>query len=76
MDSTISIRVPGEVKDSLERLAKATGRSKSWLAMEAIKEYLADQAWQVSEIEQGVSEAEKGDFASPDEVRVTIQKWR
>ena len=75
MDSTLSIRVPGDVKDALERLAKATGRSRSRLAMEAIKEYLAEQAWQLAEIEQAIKEADAGDFASSDEVRATLQKW-
>lgn len=76
MDSTLSIRVPGDLKESLERLARATGRSKSWLASEAIKEYLADQSWQVGEIEQAVKEADAGDFATDEAVRATVGKWR
>lgn len=76
MDSTLSIRVPADMKESLERLAQATGRSKSWLASEAIREYLAEQAWQVPEIEQAVKEANAGDFASDAEVRATVEKWR
>lgn len=38
----LAIRLPGEIEHRLERLAKATGRSKSFYAREAILEHLDD----------------------------------
>ena len=73
--TTMTVRLPQEVKDSLDRLASATARSRSWLAADAISEYVAAQEWQLTEIEQGVREADAGDFASPEEVTSVFAKW-
>ena len=73
--TTMTVRLPQEIKDSLDRLASATARSRSWLAADAISEYVAAQEWQLAEIEQGVREADAGDFASPEEVTSVFGKW-
>ena len=38
----LAIRLPAEIENRLERLAKATGRTKTFHAREAILEYLDD----------------------------------
>lgn len=38
----LAIRLPAEVENRLEALAKATGRTKTFYAREAILEYLDD----------------------------------
>jgi RHH-type rel operon transcriptional repressor/antitoxin RelB len=38
----LAIRLPAEVEERLEALAKATGRTKTFYAREAILEYLDD----------------------------------
>jgi RHH-type transcriptional regulator, rel operon repressor / antitoxin RelB len=38
----LAIRLPSEVEDRLESLAKATGRTKTFYAREAILEHLDD----------------------------------
>lgn len=38
----LAIRLPAEVESRLDALAKATGRTKSFYAREAILEHLAD----------------------------------
>jgi RHH-type rel operon transcriptional repressor/antitoxin RelB len=38
----LAIRLPPEIEARLEKLAKATGRSKTYYAREAIEEHLAD----------------------------------
>jgi RHH-type rel operon transcriptional repressor/antitoxin RelB len=42
MGSAVSIRLPVDLKDRLEKLAKATGRSKTYYMLEAISEKLED----------------------------------
>ncbi|WP_397449579.1 CopG family ribbon-helix-helix protein [Pseudomonas sp. NA-150] len=73
--STMSLRLPDEMADTLARLAKATGRSKSFLAINALRDYLAREAWQIAEIQQAIEEADAGDFATADEVSATLTKW-
>ena len=38
----LSLKLPADVESRLDRLAKATGRSKSFFAREAIEEHLDD----------------------------------
>lgn len=73
--SVMSLRIPAEIADTLAHLAKATGRSKSYLAVDALREYLAREAWQIEEIQKALKEADAGDFASAEEVRAIAQKW-
>jgi len=73
--ATLTLRVPLEIKDQLDRLADATHRTKSYLAGEAIRQYLDLEAWQVGEIQQAIKEADAGDFASDEEVDAIVRKY-
>lgn len=66
--TTISVRLDCELKDRLEALARSTRRSKSYLAAEAIAEFVETNAWQIAEIEKAIKEADDGDFADAEEV--------
>ena len=76
MSTTLSVRVEPEVKARLDALADATQRSRSFLAAEAIREYVEINEWQLQEIQNGVAEADAGDFASDDELANLARKWR
>lgn len=76
MSTTLSVRVEPEVKARLDALADATQRSRSFLAAEAIREYVEINEWQLQEIQNGVAEADAGDFASEDELASLARKWR
>lgn len=73
--ATMSLRLPDDIEGSLAQLAKATGRSKSFLAVDALREYLAREAWQIAEIQQALAEADAGYFATTDEVAAVRNKW-
>jgi len=66
--STMTVRLDRDIKMRLEQLARATQRSKSFLAAEAIRDYVELNEWQIAEIESAIQEAERGDFASDSEV--------
>jgi RHH-type transcriptional regulator, rel operon repressor / antitoxin RelB len=77
MSNVMTVRVETDVKQRLEKLAKATARTKSFLAAEAIRAYLDLNEWQVSEIEAGLREADAELFASDEEVTTELsKKWR
>lgn len=59
--TTMTIRVPVNIKDRLEALAKATDRSKAYLAGRAIEEYLQQEEWQVQAITEAVQKADQPD---------------
>jgi len=72
---TINVRIPESLYGQIEALAQATARTKSFLAVEALKGYVEQESWQVKDIQAGLAEADAGDFASPEEVAATFAKY-
>lgn len=73
--STMTIRIEADLKARLDKLAAATHRSKSFLAAEAVREYIELNEWQLEEIQKAVTEADAGDFASEESVNAVFGKW-
>jgi len=76
MSSTMTIRLEDEVKARLDKLADSTNRSKSFLAAQAIREFVDNNDWQIAEIQASLAEADAGDFASDKEVAALAKKWK
>ncbi len=73
--TTLTLRVSAEMKEQLDKLADATHRSKSYLAGEAIRQYLDLEVWQIGEIQQALKEADANAFASHEEVDAIVRKY-
>jgi predicted transcriptional regulator len=71
----LTLRLDSSLRTRLDKLAAATRRSRSFLAAEAIRDYVALNSWQIEEIHKGLAEAERGEFASEREVRRVAKKW-
>lgn len=59
-DTTITVRVSTELKDKLEHIAKATRRSKSFLANEAIARYVETEEEIIAGIEEALEDVKAG----------------
>ena len=75
-DEQVSVRLPSALKDKLETYAQLTGRTKSYVAMDALGEYLAWRTPQVEDLKAAVAAADSGDFASDDEARAVFARYR
>lgn len=75
MTTTMTIRLDPSVKDRLDRLAEATHRSKSFLAANAILEYINLNEWQIQDIHTAIQEANAGDFATDADIAALANKW-
>ena len=64
-----SLRLPKETKSRLEELAHATGRTKAFLAIDAIEKYLDIEAWQISAIQDGIKDIDNNDSVSIEDVK-------
>ena len=73
--TTMTIRLDPELKSRLDKLSAATHRSKSFLAAEAVREFIEINEWQIEEVENAIREADAGDFASNQEIRTVFNKW-
>ena len=74
-DSQVSLRLPGELKARIETYAVMTGRSKSHVAMEALADYLDWRLPQVADLQEAVAAADRGEFASDDEVKAVFDRY-
>jgi predicted transcriptional regulator len=73
--TTVSVRIDAAVKQRLEKLAKSTGRSRSFLAAEAITEYLDLNEWQVAGIEKAVASLDRGEGIAHERVKEWVRSW-
>jgi len=73
--ATFTVRVDAVAKKRLEKLAKNTGRSRSFLAAEAINEYLDINEWQVAGIKQAIASFDRGEGVPHGQVKDWITSW-
>ena len=72
----VTVRLEPAKRAELDVLARAVSRDRSFLINEAIDAYLAVHRWQVSEIEEGLRQAEAGEVASEAEVDAAFAAFR
>jgi RHH-type rel operon transcriptional repressor/antitoxin RelB len=73
--TTFTVRVDRDIKKRLEKLAESTGRSRSYLAAEAINEYLDVNEWQVIGIKRAIASLDRGQGISHEQVKDWIASW-
>jgi RHH-type rel operon transcriptional repressor/antitoxin RelB len=74
VSSVLTLRLDAKLKNQLDRLSKSMNRSRSFVAAQAIQEYVSVNEWQINEIKKGLAEADAGDFASEEEMQQTIRR--
>jgi predicted transcriptional regulator len=74
----LSIRLPAEIVESLDKIAAAVERPRSWVVLRALKLYLADEGGEVLETAAGMASIARGegvDFdAAMAELRATAAR--
>jgi len=73
--TTFTVRVEPEVKKRLEKLAKSTGRSRSFLAAEALDQYLDVNEWQVAGVKQAMASLDRGEGVAHKDVKDWVKSW-
>lgn len=70
-----TVSVKAAAKNRLEILAKIAGRSSSFLAAEAISEYVDVNETQVSGIKDATASLDRGEAVSHEKVREWVLTW-
>ncbi|MBX9911727.1 MAG: CopG family ribbon-helix-helix protein [Beijerinckiaceae bacterium] len=76
MTAAFTIRLDDEMLARLDALAADTDRSRSWIAARAIEDYVALNAWQIARIKGGIAEADRGEFATDEDVQAVFDRYR
>lgn len=74
-DKAMTVRLPADLVGQLDKLIQATGRNKSAITVAALRHYLETESWQIKDIEEGIAEADRGEFASASEVKSFFEKY-
>ena len=72
---TINVRLPESLYNQIEELAKATSRTKSFLAIDALTHYVQNESWQIRDIHEGIKEADADEFATDMQVKAVFAKY-
>jgi RHH-type rel operon transcriptional repressor/antitoxin RelB len=72
---TVSVRLARSTKARLQQLAKSTGRSRAFLAAEAIEEYLDINEWQVAGILGAIASLDRGKGIPHQRVKEWVASW-
>jgi len=73
--TAFTVRLDDEKTRKLDQLAIKLDRSRSYLAAQAIDDFLAREEWQIAEIEAGLAEADQGEFATADDLSRIVAKY-
>ena len=65
--TTMTIRVPLEVRDKLDRISKATRRSRSFLSADAVTAYVERELEVIEGIQRGLADVAAGRVVPHDE---------
>lgn len=72
--TTITVRIPVELKEKLDRLSDVTKRSRSYLAAEALAGYAESELAIVEGLTEGMADFEAGRYFTHEEVVAESEK--
>lgn len=70
----VTVRITPTIAERLAMLADSMDRSKSYIAAEAIEEYLDIHEWQIQAIKQGIEAVEQGKTFPFEEIKKHWEK--
>ncbi|MEQ8467821.1 CopG family ribbon-helix-helix protein [Coleofasciculus sp. E1-EBD-02] len=70
----VTFRLDPDKRAALDAIAAGMDRNLTYVLNQAINAYLEMHQWQLQEIQQGIAEADAGDFASEQEVSAVFTR--
>ena len=70
----VSTRMPADIVETLDKVAAGMERSRSWVILRAIRQYLADEGQEILDVLEGIAEAERGEVFDFDEVMAGLDE--
>ena len=64
----VSLRVPADLIETLDKIAAVLERPRSWVMLRALRQYIADEGQEVLDIQEGIAELDRGEGVSIDDV--------
>jgi len=68
----ISVRVPMDLLEKLDKIAAAIDRPRSWVCLRALRQYLADEGAEILDVQEGIAQLDQGESAAFDDVMTEL----
>ncbi len=68
----ISVRLPADMVETLDKVAAIMERPRSWVIVRALRQYLADEGQEMLDVQEGIDEIERGEFVTAEELLAEI----
>ena len=75
MNMNTSVRIPEDVLEHYDLVARATGQSRNKLIGDALREAIAPAAWFVAAVERGREAVRRGDLVPDQEMDAFWDEW-
>jgi predicted transcriptional regulator len=73
---TMSVRIDSGTREALDSIAAGLDRDRSYVVKAALDAFVEMHRWQIDHIEQGLREAEAGEFVPEIEAKQVIDRLR
>ena len=70
----VSLRVPADLIETLDKIAAALERSRSWVMLRALRQYVADEGQEVLDVQEGIAELDRGEGIPIEDVLAEIDE--
>jgi predicted transcriptional regulator len=71
---TVTVRIEPGTREALDHIAVALDRDRTYVVNAALEAYIDLHRWQLEHIQQGLDEANRGEFVAPAKVTRTLRK--
>ena len=71
----VSLRVPADLIETLDKIAAALERPRSWVMLRALRQYIADEGQEVLDVQEGVAELDRGAGIPIEDVLAEIDEF-
>lgn len=75
MAQPVSVRLEDQNRENVDRFAKMTKRSRSFIINEAVEAYLKDRIQYLVELDEAVADAHSGYGHSSDQIHTWMKSW-
>jgi len=69
----VSLRVPADMLESIDKVAKSVERPRSWVILRALRFYLADEGQEFLDIQEGIDELDRGEGIPSEQVWAELE---
>jgi len=70
-----TLEIRPDIRAGLHALAEETHRAEADIVNEALAAYVAHERWALARLREGLAQAERGEFATDEEVEAFFSKY-